>query len=850
MKRRIAVLILALLMTLNLAPVYGIAEEDLSGSEIITEETKKLEEDEEENGDDIDDEEDEEDEDEEKDNEDNESEEEDDEKPSVEDKENGENKEKESGEDEDDKKEENKEEDEEDEEPVEKANLLKEEAPDSSVTVYVTISNKGNMVLPGCAVNVDDYNGNGYTDIDDALYYAHLDNYPEGASGYLSEVGYYGLSIKTLWGDIGPMFGYYVNDQSAWSLEDTVCAGDSVYAFIYSDQTDKYCFFDKSQAGIGCGSELILKVSYSGYDEYWSPVTSALAGAELTIDGKATNLFSNDSGEIRVTFREVGKYTLSIIPPEGMNLTPPCCIVKVNTPDTCDGQTGYSGLTDYKTPTDPDTTGLLWNLKLGASWEDSPSPQIIVDDNLIVMSGTKLYKLSTADGSIIASADMISTPSYALIPPCYAYGLIFCPLNGGIIQAFDAVSLQPKWTYTDPYGGQALSPITCSGGCIYTGFWTYDESETSYICLNALSGEPVWNKQSSTGYYWTESAAVGDFIIYGSDGDGLYCVSSSTGEVLSSLDLNGFGYQRSGIAYDPSSGRIYFTTDGGYLCSAKISRSGQIVDFKSVCCGAATTSTPVIYGGNVYFTCAGSDSLNGNKGNFVSADAVTLRINYSLGMPGYPQCELLLTDAYIEDGYLYFYSTYNAEPGGISMIKVKLGDNTSAAAELVELFNAKGFENWCTGSIITDSKGNLYYRNDSGNIFAIGTIENKDKDKDTDKDEDKDKSSTPTYYGVTRYASVSTAKTNKTTKTDDAKKTDKENKADKDTQTKDKASKSMDTAPQTEQIKEYTTEVEILAQAARRQSGFNIIELVISSLICGASLSALAFVLATKKNKE
>ena len=80
-----------------------------------------------------------------------------------------------------------------------------------------------------------------------------------------------------------------------------------------------------------------------------------------------------------------------------------------------------------------------------------------------------------------------------------------------------------------------------------------------------------------------------------------------------------------------------------------------------------------------------------------------------------------MTTAYeASTGYIYLYSTYNSTPGGISMMKVK-PDNTSAdGAELIELYDAAGFAQYCITSLICGPDGTIYYKNDSGNVLAVG----------------------------------------------------------------------------------------------------------------------------------
>lgn len=392
-------------------------------------------------------------------------------------------------------------------------------------------------------------------------------------------------------------------------------------------------------------------------------------------------------------------------------------------------------ITSARTPKAPETTALKWAKQLGSGWSAAPSVQIIVDNSLIVMSGTSLYKLNLSNRSI-EQATMVNSPSFGYTPPTYAEGMIFCPLGNGTVQAFNAKTLESLWVYQDPGKGQALSPITYSDGYIYTGFWNNETKSDSYVCLSVTDEDPnettetkyaTWTKSVPGGFYWAGSVVVDDVLVVGTD-DGaasgtsgtsrLYALSKKNGNEISHLDLTGMGDQRSSIAY--SGGRVYFTTKGGYLCSAAVSSDGTLSDLKSANMGAQSTSTPIVYQGKVY-VCAGSgvvdETIGKGAGHFIVADAATLKTISAVAMKGYPQCSPLLSTAYEDEGYLYFYCTYNKTPGGISLIKVKTADQS---AELVELYDAAGYEQFCITSIICGTDGTLYYKNDSGNVFAVG----------------------------------------------------------------------------------------------------------------------------------
>lgn len=413
------------------------------------------------------------------------------------------------------------------------------------------------------------------------------------------------------------------------------------------------------------------------------------------------------------------------------------------------GSGSNMAISSVKLPRNEDVAevSLKWSKKIGSSLSEAPSVSIIVDDALITMSGKTIYKLDLDTGEILQSGQMAASPSYAYTAPTYADGMIFCPLGGGTIQAFNAETLESLWVYSDPLKGQALSPIVCSDGYVYVGFWNGEDADANFVCVSVTDEDPsktdetkqaVWKHTQTGGFYWAGAVVVEDAVIVGTD-DGtsgstgnskLYSFNKYNGQMLSSLDL--IGDQRSSIAYDAGSGKIYFTTKAGYLYSAQVNAStGNLSSLKGVNCNAQSTSTPVVYKNRVYFGVGSGISSSGSSGYFVAADADTLELLFTAELKGYPQCSMLMTNAYeSETGYLYFYSTYNAKPGGISVIKVKADCKTSADATVAELYiPASDSQEFCIASIICDAEGTLYYKNDSSNIFAVGipSVENVEK---------------------------------------------------------------------------------------------------------------------------
>ena len=394
------------------------------------------------------------------------------------------------------------------------------------------------------------------------------------------------------------------------------------------------------------------------------------------------------------------------------------------------GASAFADTTDVNTPASAESTQLKWAKKLGSGWMNAPSVPTVADDGVIVMVGKTINKLSFDDGEIIASGEMSASPSYGYTPSRIAGDSIIAPLGTGTLQAFDAKTLESKWVYSDELKGQALSPVLYADGKLYTGFWNTEDKDANFVCVDASTGKLDWSYTVQGGFYWAGAAEVGDYVIVGTDdgakgttGDSALLSFKKTyaeGETVkpvSTASLTGCGDARSSITMD--NGRAYFTTKGGYLCSAAVDeKTGEISDLKTVSFNAQSTSTPVIYGDYIYFGAGSGISDSGSKGNFVIADKATLEVKGYVELKGYPQCEMLLSTAYLEStGYLYFYSTYNMTPGGVSLIKVNADDISDT--ELVELYDAEGYAQYCIASVVADAEGNLYYKNDSGSVFCL-----------------------------------------------------------------------------------------------------------------------------------
>ena len=374
------------------------------------------------------------------------------------------------------------------------------------------------------------------------------------------------------------------------------------------------------------------------------------------------------------------------------------------------------GVTSGPTPVSAETTRVKWSVRFGTSYRDAPSVPADADGYLAVMMGKRLLKVSTADGSIVSEAGMSASPGLGYVAPTFQDGIVYCPLLGAVVEAFDFSSMTKLWSYTDALGGQSLTSVVYSDGLVFTGFWNNDDETAAYVCLDALTGELKWRIERGGGFYWAACAPIGDYVVFGGDDGTVYddrqseilAVKKSTGEISDSKTVT--GDVRSAVTYNDANGRVYFVTKAGYLYSASF-RDGKLSDLKEMYLGGASTATPVIYNGRVYVGVQSS----ARQGKIAVIDSETLHIIYTADMPGYPQNCVLLSSFYGDTAYIY--TTYNAPPGGIMMMTDAAGQTVPSVSALFTPSDSQ--VNYSISPIIADSDGTLYYKNDSGYIFAL-----------------------------------------------------------------------------------------------------------------------------------
>ena len=249
-----------------------------------------------------------------------------------------------------------------------------------------------------------------------------------------------------------------------------------------------------------------------------------------------------------------------------------------------------NALTNTVTPDSAATAELKWVKKYGTGWSASTSIPIIVNNNVYFIMGSKIIRADKATGDVLREGTLKGSAGFSTNSLVYAEGMVFAQVGNGVIQAFNADTLESLWV-TEAIGGQTISPITYYNGYIYTGMWRGETNMQNFACFSVTDEDPTngfetkyatWLMPHMGGYYWVGAYVNDVCAVFGSD-DGtsdsnsptavLYSVNPVTGSVIDTInDVK--GDIRCCVVYD--SGRVYFTTKGGYLYSVGLNSNARL----------------------------------------------------------------------------------------------------------------------------------------------------------------------------------------------------------------------------------------------------------------------------------
>lgn len=386
------------------------------------------------------------------------------------------------------------------------------------------------------------------------------------------------------------------------------------------------------------------------------------------------------------------------------------------------------GTTLVNTPTPTESAAELWKVNLATAadkWVSLGDP-IIAGGYVFVTTNSELVKIDST-GKVVARISKGGTTSY-FSRPVYADGLIISANDDGSVYAFSAETLECVWKTsaleTPAAGGryQANSTMTVANGCVYAEFVTGagasgNATGGAMVCIDIATGKIVWSdvttktgSSTGEGYYWAGAAASGSDLVIGDESGCVKLIDGKSGKVKSSVSLSGNPVRATIVSAGTEGGNPVFLAIGRQPATLyKIVREDDALRLADSCEFAeVSTSTPAVANGKVYV--GGSDSSN--NGQFTVVDLASMKVEKTLDMG--KKAEVKASPiASVQGSDVYVYFTCNKTPGAVYCFNQSTG-------EAVEIYTPSGSNaNYCTASVIADARGNLYYTNDSGTLFAL-----------------------------------------------------------------------------------------------------------------------------------
>lgn len=382
------------------------------------------------------------------------------------------------------------------------------------------------------------------------------------------------------------------------------------------------------------------------------------------------------------------------------------------------------GVVGVKTARSASEVQEKWSTELAKSWTDgSLGAPIIVDDYIYVSVGKRIVKLNRGTGEVVAEGTMAAKTGFFSFS-AYGDGMIFVPIGSGMLQAFNADTLEALWQ-TAPDGNQPIAPVIYDEGRVYMGTSSASGKAGNFFCVDVTDEDPaktdevkdyLWNDPDSA-CYWAGGAIAGNAVLYGNDAGLLQSRDKATGELIDSYQAE--SNIRCSIVYNRGNSTAYFTAkEAKKVYAIRVNENGSF-DKSTVRTGLVnglTTTSPVVYNGRVYVTAGTMTDSNGGLNVY---DAETLDHIYTADLGGISQSSPLLTRAYATEGNkqtVYLYVGLNNANGEMKVIK----DFEGNTEPLVESFYIPENKQYCTASFICDAEGTIYYRNDGGYLTALG----------------------------------------------------------------------------------------------------------------------------------
>lgn len=492
-------------------------------------------------------------------------------------------------------------------------------------------------------------------------------------------------------------------------------------------------------AGYGMGS----------YGLYLNTITSPYTGEKLGWDqatGKYWQLFVNgtasDVGASSVFLKtgDVITWAYSAYGSSVPEVSPVTPQPDAERPDWDSVWPGFASGSNTTAPTPTDEVKESWvtQIKDPADWATNVSDPIYVGDYVYIAAGSKLLQLNAKTGETEREGTLVA-PINSIARMVYVDGRIIVPLSGGRLQALTADRLVTLWmtpalSATAQGDQQSLSTLTLGDGCVYFGTAVADWSVTyggSLVCVDIQTGKVLWFQENSEkGYYWSGAALAGSYVVVGDDAGAVIARDAKTGAEVSRVDVG--ASVRSTVVTSDGGKTLFVVSMDGVLHRLSLSDAGILSETGKVKFAKTSTSTPTISGGKLFVGGQSETYIQVSKwvkayyGVLAVIDVESLSVSEVSTIDGHAfvgdtngqatSAEVKSAPVVsVQNGETYVYFTANCNPGGVYCYR--LGDTD---ASLIYTPDAD-HQNYCMASITVGPDGTLYYVNDSGALFAIGS---------------------------------------------------------------------------------------------------------------------------------
>lgn len=485
------------------------------------------------------------------------------------------------------------------------------------------------------------------------------------------------------------------------------------------------------------------------YGLYLNTITSPYTGEKLGWDqatGKYWQLFVNgtasDVGASSVFLKtgDVITWAYSAYGSSVPEVSPVTPQPDAERPDWDSVWPGFASGSNTTAPTPTDEVKESWvtQIKDSADWATNVSDPIYVGDYVYIAAGSKLLQLNAKTGETEREGTLVA-PINSIARMVYVDGRIIVPLSGGRLQALTADRLVTLWmtpalSATAQGDQQSLSTLTLGDGCVYFGTAVADWSVTyggSLVCVDIQTGKVLWFQENSEkGYYWSGAALAGSYVVVGDDAGAVIARDAKTGAEVSRVDVG--ASVRSTVVTSDGGKTLFVVSMDGVLHRLSLSDAGILSETGKVKFAKTSTSTPTISGGKLFVGGQSETYIQVSKwvkayyGVLAVIDVESLSVSEVSTIDGHAfvgdtngqatSAEVKSAPVVsVQNGETYVYFTANCNPGGVYCYR--LGDTD---ASLIYTPDAD-HQNYCMASITVGPDGTLYYVNDSGALFAIGS---------------------------------------------------------------------------------------------------------------------------------